>query len=42
MFGEGTRNLVAAFQVNHDRLNRVQTILGIYRKNIDPSPKMSV
>jgi len=35
MFGEGTRNLVAAFQVNHDRLNRVQTILGIYRKNID-------
>ena len=35
MFGEGTRNLVAAFQVNHDRLNHVQTILGIYRKNIE-------
>jgi len=32
MFGEGTKNLVAAFQVNHDRLNRVQTILGIYAK----------
>ena len=35
MFGEGTRNLVAAFQVNQKRLNRVQKILGIYRESLE-------